>query len=261
MPIIQGSSVALILPDDPEECRLLLVDLLRRNDELRRVLEQTVADYSDLQGRHAELTEVLALLRRYIFGPRRERHVDDPGQGHLFNLEGTAIERVALMPCEPDTTNASSRPARPRGRNSLDHLPHIRVEHDLPKAEKTCPCCGERKRRIGEDHSRELEFIPAKLEVRVHVLPQYACPKCRDGVASPPLPPSPCREGSPGPAWSPSCLLAGSPTTSRYTGSKISCSDTASACRGARRAIGTATPPRYSPRWPNSSGSGSAGRT
>ena len=51
------------------------------------------------------------------------------------------------------------------------------------------------KQRIGEDLSRELEFIPAKLEVRVHVLPKYACPKCRDGVASPPVPPKPVPGG------------------------------------------------------------------
>ena len=47
---------------------------------------QTAADYSQLQEKHAELAETLALLRRYVFGPRRERLVDDPGQGHLFDL-------------------------------------------------------------------------------------------------------------------------------------------------------------------------------
>ena len=44
-----------------------------------------------------------------------------------------------------------------------------------------------------------MEFIPAKLEVNVHVLPKYACPKCRDGVASPPVPPKPVPGGIAGP--------------------------------------------------------------
>src|SRR5271166_5202276 len=103
-------SVTPLLPDDPEQYQQLLHDLLRRNDELRqqaqdaqrqaqdaqrqagdarrrldelqRVLDATAADYSQLQEKHAELAETLALLRRYVFGPRRERLHDDPGQGH-----------------------------------------------------------------------------------------------------------------------------------------------------------------------------------
>ncbi|HET7422576.1 MAG TPA: hypothetical protein VFJ92_03375, partial [Gemmatimonadales bacterium] len=56
-------------------------DAQRRIDELQRVLEATAADYSQLQEKHAELAETLALFRRYLFGPRRERLRDDPGQG------------------------------------------------------------------------------------------------------------------------------------------------------------------------------------
>jgi transposase len=215
-------SVVPCLPDDPEQCRRLLHDLLRRNDELRqqaedaerqaedarrrgdelqRVLDATAADYRQLQEKHAELAETLALLRRYVFGPRRERLYDDPGQGHLFDLHDTVLGVDAAAPPEPDTAAPGERPktARPRGRTSLDHLPHNRIEHDLPEAEKTCPCCGGAKHRIGEDLSRELEFTPAKLEVNVHVLPKYACPKCRDGVASPPVPPKPIPGGIAGP--------------------------------------------------------------
>jgi transposase len=222
-------SVMPIVPDDPEQCQRMLHDLLRRNDELRqqaedaqrqaedaqrqaadsrrrldeleRVLEETAADYSQLQEKHAELAETLALLRRYIFGPRRERFQDDPGQGHLFELHDAALELEVAAPIEPDTAALGAEPkaARPRRRTSFDHLPHIRVEHDVDEAEKTCSCCGGAKHRIGEDCSRELEFTPAKLEVRVHVLPKYACPKCRDGVASPPVPPKPVPGGIAGP--------------------------------------------------------------
>jgi transposase len=218
-------SVPPPLPDDLEHCQRLLRDLLCRNDtlrqqaedaqrqaedaqrqaedaqrriaELRRVLDATAADYSQLQERHAELAETLALLRRYVFGPRRERLHDDPAQGHLFALHDELLEDVAVTPIATDTALPRERTpsARPRKRTCLDHLPHHRIEHDLPEAEKTCPCCGGAKHRIGEDLSRELEFTPAKLEVNVHVLPKYACPRCRDGVASPPVPPKPIAGG------------------------------------------------------------------
>jgi transposase len=214
-------SVTPRLPGDPVECRRLLDDLLRshdvlrqqaeaerqraddarrRIDELERILAETAADYERLKEEHAELAETLALLRRYVFGPRRERRLDDPDQGHLFDLPESAAEPEPPTPTPTDdVAPPRSRPVRPGRRTRLDHLPHIRIEHDLPEPEKTCTCCGGPKQRIGEDISRELEFVPARLEVKLHVLPKYACPKCRDGVASPPVPPKPTPGGMAGP--------------------------------------------------------------
>ena len=168
-------------------------------NELERILAATAEDYDRLKGEHAELLETLALLRRYLFGPRRERCSDDPGQGHLFDLPAEPEPELLTPP--PDDGAASPRPrsARTPRRARFEHLPHIRIEHDLTLAEKTCSCCGAPKARIGEDESRELEFIPARLEVRVHILPKYACSKCRDGVASPPAPPKPTPGGMAGP--------------------------------------------------------------
>src|SRR5512142_2337963 len=158
-------SVPPRLPDDPEQCVQLLHDLLRRNDELRqqaedaqqqaedaqqqaedaqrridelqRVLEATAADYSQLQEKHAELAETLALFRRYLFGPRRERLRDDPGQGHLFDLHDTAFAPETAAPTAPDTASPVQRPkaAGTKRRTSLDHLPHIRIEQGgFPKS-------------------------------------------------------------------------------------------------------------------------------
>jgi transposase len=219
--MIHVMSVPPRLPDDPVECRRLLDDLLRSHDELRqqaeaerrradaaarrideleRILDQTAADYERLKDEHAELAETLALLRRYVFGSRRERRADDPDQGHLFDLPEFAPEPEPRTPPPPDAgVPPRSRPARSPRRTRLDHLPHLRIEHDLTEQEKTCACCGGPKQRIGEDISRELEYIPARLEVKVHVLPKYACPKCRDGVASPPVPPKPVPGGIAGP--------------------------------------------------------------
>jgi transposase len=209
------------LPDDPAECRRLLADLLRshdalrrqaeaeqqraddarrRIDELERILAATAEGYDHLKEEHAELLETLALLRRYLFGPRRERCTDDPDQGHLFDLPTEPEPGPAsLTPAPDDVAAPRPRPARTPRRARFEHLPHIRIEHDLTEAEKTCSCCGAPKVRIGEDESRELEYIPARLEVRVHILPKYACSRCRDGVASPPVPPKPTPRGMGGP--------------------------------------------------------------
>jgi transposase len=224
-------SVESLLPDDLGECQRLLEDLLRRNaelrqqaesaqeqaentrqraeitqqqiedakrriDELERVLEETAAEYGQLQEKHAELAETLAVLRRYVFGQRRERFTDDPGQGHLFDIpEIIAEPEPAALAVPDDAAPQRSKATRTPRRTRLDHLPHIRIPHDVPESEKTCSCCGGPKTHIGDDESRELDFIPARLEVKVHVLPKYACPKCRDGVVSPPVPPKPIPGG------------------------------------------------------------------
>ena len=156
-------SVTPHIPDDPAECQRLLEDLLRRNDELRqqaeadreqaedarrrideleRVLDRTAAEYDQLQQQNAELAETLALLRRYIFGRRRERFLDDPGQGHLFDIP-ELIAAPEPTPGPADAAAPRSAAARTPRRTRLDHLHHIRIEHDLPEAEKTCSCCGE----------------------------------------------------------------------------------------------------------------------
>jgi transposase len=50
------------------------------------VLEETAADYDKLKEKNAQLAEDLALFRRHVFGRRCERFIDDPGQGHLFDI-------------------------------------------------------------------------------------------------------------------------------------------------------------------------------
>jgi zinc-finger binding domain of transposase IS66 len=105
------------------------------------------------------------------------------------------IEPEPAPPISPAAAAKSSTTTRAPRRTRPDHLTHIRIPHDVPECEKTCSCCGGPKTLIGEDESRELDYFPARLEVKVHVLPKYACPKCRDGVASPPVPPKPIPGG------------------------------------------------------------------
>ncbi len=160
-----------------------------RLDDLLAALDRAAHAYEALQQENERLREELDRYRRYIFGRRSERH-DDPAQGHLFEFGADVAEAPAAKPEAPAA--APRKPRRSR-KPDFDRLPHVRIEHDLPEADKTCSCCGRPKTRIGEDERRELEFIPARLEVRVHVLPKYACSMCREGVASPEGPDRPER--------------------------------------------------------------------
>ena len=49
---------------------------------------------------------------------------------------------------------------------------------DVPESEKTCSCCGNEKKRIGDDVTEELEYKPAVFFVNQYIKPKYACPNC-----------------------------------------------------------------------------------
>jgi transposase len=181
-------------PTEPRDCHDLLNRLSQQVEDLRAALdqaaklhEQTIQDH---QRSVEELRHQLELYRRYVFGPRRERLIEAPGQGHLFELDIIDIAD-GIAPTPEPSARVPGTAARPRQsrKPDYDRLPQVRIEHDLPEADKVCTHCGEAKARIGEDESRVLEFIPARFELHVHVLPKYACSHCRDGVATPEPPP------------------------------------------------------------------------
>jgi transposase len=165
--------------------------------ELSRVLDETAASYGELQTTHQAALEELSALKRWIYGRRTEKLVEGDGQRHLFDLESSRTSAPPL-----GSTPESQRPPAARRRRrelDLDKLPHYRHEHDLSDADKQCSGCGRAKDRIGQDESRILEYVPAKLEVHVHVRPKYACRYCKDGVTSPPPPERPIARGIAGP--------------------------------------------------------------
>ncbi len=142
----------------------------------------------ELYSENARLKEQINILLAKRFGPSSEKI--SPDQFGLFNEAEQAVEEQTA-PVETITvpTHTRNKP----GRKALpEHLPRVEVIHDLPEAEKQCPCgCGEMT-RIGEETSEQLDIIPAKIQVIRHIRPKYACPRCEGaGVQLSPLPPQP----------------------------------------------------------------------
>ena len=87
---------------------------------------------------------------------------------------------------------ARRRPSPRRTTSQIDrnlpaHLPREHHEHRPAATEahhdaagQPCGCsaCGGRLRRIGEDVSEQLEYVPARFKVIRHVRPKLACMKC-----------------------------------------------------------------------------------
>ena len=186
------------LPTDLAECHQLLLAAHQQAAELSRVLDETAVSYEELQATYQAALEELSALKRWIYGRRTEKLIEGEGQRHLFDLEPSSTTAQPVEPT-PELPRSPASPRRRRRELDLDKLPHYRHEHDLIEADKQCSGCGRAKDRIGQDESRVLEYVPAKLEVHVYVRPKYACRYCKDGVTSPPPPVRPIARGIAGP--------------------------------------------------------------
>ena len=168
--------------------------------EINRVLDATADSFEKLQQEHAASLEELAWYKRWVYGKRCERVAEGEGQQHLFELTPPDNEAAELAEPKPPGQEVAGHTRRRRRRElDLSRLPHHRHELDLSPEEKTCSCCGRAKDRIGEDVTKILEHVPAKLEVHEHIRPKYACRYCKDGVSSPPPPERPIAKGIAGP--------------------------------------------------------------
>jgi len=136
---------------------------------------------SDVAGCHAVIRHLLetverlrtdnSLLKRALFGSRRERFVEDPDQRHLFDLPkvetavSTAPERE---PAEAAETK-SRRTSAGRGQRVFpEGLPRKQVHHRLNEENLPEVLRGEDVQRFYKKTSEELEFEPASLHVVEH---------------------------------------------------------------------------------------------
>src|SRR3954464_6923368 len=74
-------------PDDPPQLQVQLDAALTRIADLERLLDELAATTEERERAYACLKEELLNLKRMMFGPRRERLPEAPGQGHLFDKE------------------------------------------------------------------------------------------------------------------------------------------------------------------------------
>ena len=139
------------------------------------------------------LEEQIRLLKQKRFGTSSEKsdqQVELFDEAELGDAEAQLLAQEENKPVATEPT-AASAPKTKRGRKPLPaELPRVRIEHDLPDADKVCTC-GCMRECIGEEISEQLDIIPARVQVLVNVRKKYACRQCEGSVSTASLPPQP----------------------------------------------------------------------
>jgi zinc-finger binding domain of transposase IS66/Transposase C of IS166 homeodomain len=125
----------------------------------------------------------VAKFRRAQFGPKSEKAAFNQDQLALC-LSGCVIESQQPVQAEQQQVSVE-KPARAQNKSRAlpPHLPR-EVRTYLPKDTK-CPCCDGELRKLGEDTSEMIEYMPASFFVIRHVRPKMSCRKCSCVVQAP----------------------------------------------------------------------------
>ena len=162
-------------------------------DELKRRL---IAAEAGLLAKTLEAEKLkfeLARLKRMSFGQSSERIEREIEQLELKleEIETTASdasEPASAANPEPDPAPLEAGEKKLR-RKLPEHLPRREERHE--PAASICHRCGaERLRKVGEDVTEVLEYVPGRFEVMRHVRPAYSCAKC-EAMTQAPMPAMP----------------------------------------------------------------------
>jgi|GraSoi2013_100cm_1033763.scaffolds.fasta_scaffold24157_3 transposase len=174
-------------------------------DALRALIltqhEQLLAKDEQLISREREIEHLkllLAKLHRMQFGRKSEkleRQIEQL-ELRLEELESKRSEQEPNAPAPVPVTASSTPTTKPTRRALPDHLPRQTRKHD-PK-ETVCPQCQGELRKLGEDVSEMLEYVPASFVVIRHVRTKMSCTKC-DCIVQAEAPSRPIARGMAGP--------------------------------------------------------------
>ena len=195
------------LPDDISALKQQLLAQHQLLEEKNNQLKNKEQLINQKQSRIQFLEEQIILFKQRQFGKSSEK---SDQQVELFDEVECEADAYAVDTAESiDAESLHSelplaetpKPVKKTsGRKPLPaELPRVRIEHDLPLADKIC-ACGCAKKHIGEDTSEQLDIIPAVVQVLVHARQKYVCEACESGVQMAALPtqPIPKSNASPG---------------------------------------------------------------
>jgi transposase len=182
------------LPDlDTLDAVALKTLVLSQHDELAATLERLLSRETEIE--HLKL--LIAKLERMQFGRKSEKIARQIEQLEL-KLEELQANRVeeAPLPAQESSTAQIPSATKPSRRPLPEHLPR-EIKTHAPE-QQACPECGGALKKLGEDVSEMLEYVPASFKVIRHIRPKLCCTGC-DVIVQAPAPSRPIERGLAGP--------------------------------------------------------------
>jgi len=179
------------LPTDLAEAHALI---LRQREELAAA----TARASGAEAMIADLKLMIAKLKRERWGQSAERSRQlDQMELQLEELKAAATEdEIAAEVAAPESTVVKSFERRNPVRAHLPaHLPRERIVLPAPCS---CPSCGGKLAKLGEDITETLEVVPRQWKVIQTVREKFTCRAC-ERITQPPAPFHPIARGRAGP--------------------------------------------------------------
>lgn len=182
------------LPDDVEFLHQMILDL-----------------FSSLQDRQSTIEKLkhqIQQLLRNRFGSKSERFEALEEQLLLFEklqqLQEEAKEEPLVETAEDEAVEVSPKKdgkKKGHGRKPFpEHLPRVRVEFPLTQEQlDELGCSIEDFKKIGEEITCQLEYVPASFYVKELVRFKYAYTNGQEGIVLGDLPAQPIEKGIPGP--------------------------------------------------------------
>jgi transposase len=150
---------------------------------LKRIIAAMAQDALTAQAEIARLKFQLARYRRAEFGRSSEKLARDTEQLELAleTLETDQAERLATAsPAVAAVVEAEAQ--KPARRPLPGHLPREDLQHPSPC---TCPTCGGALRKIGDEVTETLDYVPGRFKVIRHIRAKLSCRACDMVVAAP----------------------------------------------------------------------------
>ena len=165
---------------------------------LKRMLAAKDSYIAELEKRNGLLAEQVELLRKYRFARSSEKwSEEDKRQRWIFDEAETVVSELPPAAEEERFERISYKRRKRRGRRALPaDLPRTEILHELTEEQRRCGIegcerygeCTKLRPLIGEDVREELEFVPARIEVKRHRYRRYgqiACERAEVDEQSP----------------------------------------------------------------------------